>query len=475
MRGKRALDITSGDSSIRLDWRPTLTDFSTKIEKRPIGSGELEELIIDAIDERSLREERERGVARVRLLWEARRLFLRAALTGAVLAVLFTLIVPKRYESTARLMPPDQSSSMGSMLSAMSSRVGDGLASAAQSTLGAELKTTGDLFMGILRSDSVENDVIRKFDLQKLYHAPYIEDARDGLARHTDISQDQKSGIIKIVVTDHSPQRASAMAQEYVDKLNWVVTYMSTSSAHRERVFLDQRLQEVQSELELAEKQFSQFASEKGAIDIPAQGRAMLESAASLQGQLIFTESELEGLRQIYTDNNSRVRSLQARVNELRSALQKIGNGNANENSSAADIYPAIRQLPVLGVTYADLLRRTKVEEAVFATLTQQDELAKVEEAKEVPSVKLLDPPEAPQERSFPPKLSIMALLGTISGLVLSATWILFQSAWRAVHPEDPLKVLAVEVWSDVRRRLPAAPKNGAGAELDRGRNRNAE
>jgi len=425
-----------------------------------------DELVIEAIDEEALREARERTVRRVRLLWNSRRFIRRAALCGLVIATLIAFVVPKRYKSTAELMPPDQSVGSGAaMLTALSTRVGGGLAGLAESALG--MKTTGALFVGILKSDTVKDDLIQKFNLQKVYGTRYIEDARKELDAHSDISEERQSGIISISVTDHDPTRAAAMAQEYVNELNWVVTHLSTSSAHRERVFLDERLKQVKADLEDAEKQFSQFASQKGAIDVPTQGRAMVTAAATLQGELIAAESELQGLKQIYTDNNVRVRAAEARVNQLRNSLKNIAGKGAGENSSADQLYPSIRQLPLLGVTYADLLRRTKVQEAIFETLTQEDELAKVQEAKEVPSVKVLDPPRVPQKKSFPPRLLIM-ILGTMLSAVFAVTWVLAKSAWEGVDQNDPRKAVAIEVWTDMRANLPWAFQNGSGARVNR-------
>lgn len=420
-----------------------------------------EEVVIEPSDAESLRQARERSAMRVRILWNNRRLLMWSAVLGLVCATAIAFLIRNRYRATVELMPPNQSSGSGAMmLAALSSQATGGLASVAENALG--MKTTGALFIGVLESDTVRDDLIHKFNLQKLYGTRYIEDARKVLAAHTEISEDRKSGIISIVVNDHNPKRAAAMAQEYVNELNWVVTHLNTSSAHRERVFLDQRLKQVKENLEVAEKKFSQFASQKGAIDVPTQGKAMVVAAATLQGQLIAAKAELQGLKQIYTDNNVRVRTAQARVNELSSALRNIAGKGANEHSSASKLFPSISQLPVLGVTYADLLRRTKVEEAVFETLTKQDELAKVQEAKDIPSVKVLDPPMVPQRKSYPPRSLIMAL-GMVLAVIFCATWILGRSAWEAVDHNDPRKVMALEVWSDVRAGLPWISKNGSG------------
>jgi uncharacterized protein involved in exopolysaccharide biosynthesis len=432
-----------------------VAETAAKPEREVVARPEFEELLAEPADEKAARE---RTVARLRLLWEQRQFLFRVTALGLVAATAIVFLIPKRYESTARLMPPDQTSGTGAMLASLAGRAG-GLAGMAESALG--LKTTGDLFIGILQSDTVEDGLIRKFNLQKVYHARYIEDARKALAQHTDISEDRKNGIITVRVTDHSPERASMMGQEYVNELNWVVNHLTTSSAHRERVFLEQRLAQVKQELEGSEKDFSQFASKNSAIDIKEQGKAMVTAAATLQGQMIAAQSELEGLRQIYTDNNVRVRATQARVAELKHQLEKLGGKGAGETSGIQSLYPPIRQLPVLGVTYADLYRKVKVEEAVYETLTQEYELAKVEEAKEIPTVKVLDTPAVPQKKSFPPRLLIMAV-GTFLAFSGGIAWVLSRAAWEATDTTDPRKAFATEVWSDVREALPWASQNGS-------------
>jgi len=430
-----------------------------KPESQALVRQEPTELWLEAADENALAEARERMAARVRLLWNNRRFLIRATIWGLIAATAIAFLIPTQYKSTAKLMPPNDSLGTGGKLAALSSRVGGATAGMVESAFG--MKTTGALFVDILRSATVEENLIQKCNLQKVYHTRYLEDTRKALASHTDISEEERSGIISVSVTDRNPARAAAMLQEYINELNWVVNHLSTSSAHRERVFLDQRLKQVKTDLDDAENQFSQFASEKGAINIPAQGEAVLTAAATLQGQLISAEAELEGLRQIFTDNNVRVRSVEARVNELRGALEKIAGKGANEKSSAQQLYPSMRELPLLGVTYADLLRRMKVEEAVFETLTQQDELAQVEEAREIPSVKVLDPPEVPQKKSFPPRLQIM-VLGTMLAFVFGTIWILASSACEAVDRNDPRKAVAIEIWADVHSKLPWNSQNGS-------------
>jgi capsule polysaccharide export protein KpsE/RkpR len=289
-------------------------------------------------------------------------------------------------------------------------------------------------------------------------------DTRKELARRTDVSIDRKSGILTIQVTDHDPKRATAMAQEYVAQLNNVVTQLNTSSAHRERIFLEARLDQVKTELESAETQFSQFASKNAAIDIKEQGKAMVEAAALLEGQFIAAQTELQGLKQIYGDQNIRVLTAQSRVDELRRQILKMSGKPEADGAPATktdDIYPSIRKLPLLGVAYADLFRRMKVEETVFETLTQQYEMAKVQEAKEVPSVKLLDPAELPEKKVFPPR-TLLIFLGAIVALAIGVGWISGTDNWNKIDSQDPGKLLVLNMVRSMKPPLEYVVQRGS-------------
>jgi uncharacterized protein involved in exopolysaccharide biosynthesis len=417
---------------------------------------------------------RERTVARLRLLWVHRSRLFRIAAFGLLVSTVIAFLIPSRYTSETRLMPPDSRPSSGLALAASaltgggsggSSSGASGLGGVAASLLG--LNSSSDIFVGILNSRTAQDTLIQKFDLRKVYSDRRIEDARKDLANHTSIEIDRKSQIITIGVTDRSPQRAAAMARAYVEELDRLVAEMSTSSARRERIFLEGRLQGVNQDLETAERTFSQFASKNTAIDVPAQGKAMVDAAAVLQGQLIAAQSELQGLKQIYTDNNVRVRSVTARVTELQGQLSKLvghdESGPEAASSESASAYPSIRKLPVLGVTYADLYRQTKVQEAVYETLTQEYELAKVEEAKEIPTVKVLDSADVPSKKTYPPRL-LLIILGSLLAVSGGIICIYGEAAWQATEQTDPRMIFAQEVVSSVRAQLPWGARNGSDA-----------
>jgi capsule polysaccharide export protein KpsE/RkpR len=344
-------------------------------------------------------------------------------------------------------MPPEQSNAPLAMLSMLSSKVGEG-AGLASDLLG--VKSSAALFIGILRSRSAQNSLVSKFDLRKVYWVKRWEDARHKLEDRTTLSEDRKSGIITISVTDRDPNRAAALNQAYIDQLNILVSQLNTSAAHKERMFLETRLAAVKQELDTAATDFSRFASKNTAIDITEQGKAMVQSAAQLQGEMIAAQSELSGIEQIYSPSSVRARALKARISELQRQQEKLRgadltDGEASETSS----YPSLRKLPLLGVSYFDLYRRVKIQETVYESLTRQYEMAKVQEAKEIPTVRVLDAPDIAERKSFPPRILVI-IFGTFLFFLGACGWVIAQDSWQQLPNEDFRKLMLSQVCRDI-------------------------
>ncbi len=421
-------------------------------------------------------------------LWRERRFVARAFVVGMLVAAVISLLIPRKYESTTRLMPPEKGGMAG--LAAMLAAAGTGGDDKASSVVGGlvsdavGLKSSGALFIGVLKSTTVQDRLVDKFNLRKVYGVPYQKDAREQLSDNTDINEDRKSGIIAITVTDGSPQRAMQIAHAYADDLGALTAQLNMSAAHRERVFLEERLKQVRQDLDAASKDLSDFSSRNLTLDVKEQGKAMVTGAAALEGELIAAESELSGLRQIYTPNNIRTRSLQARVGELRSKLAELRGNSTDvwvEGGKNGDLGVSIAKLPVLGLTYYDLYRKARIQETVFEILTKQYELAKIEEAKEVPSIKVLDEAQMPEKKSSP-KRTLITISGALLATLLAAAYVMVSAHWLRLGASHPLSLLGLEVREGLgedcvllQKRIPERIRRIAGGLRTRVRRRKSE
>ena len=381
---------------------------------------------------------------------EHRRTLLRVLLIALAICTAAAFLLPVRYESTTRIMPPE-GPNPAALLAAVTGKVPSAVSEMAGGMLGT--KATGPLYMGLLESRTVLDHQIDRFDLMRVYWRKRRYKVRQKLVSRTDLKEDRKSGVISISVSDSDKGRARALADGYVRELDDLLASVSTSSARRERIFLEQRLTEAKNDLEKAEVEFGHFAAKNSTFDLKEQTRAIVSAGAELQGQIIAAQSELEGLQQIYTSDNVRVRSVKARIASLKREMAKIG-GTGQETTDVSlapgDLSPPVRQLPIVGVQWADLYRKTKIQETIYELLRQQYELARIQEAKEIPTVRVIDPADYPERRSWPPR-TLIIILGPLFAVACALTWFKLKQDWTKLPADSPKRVRARKLVSIFR------------------------
>jgi len=390
-------------------------------------------------------------------LWSRRRTLLWVGIVALALSTALAFSIPERFDSATTIMPPEQQGGSTALLSLLAGRTGGttgGLGSLASGLLGG--RSNGDLYIDLLHSGAVTGGLITRFHLQQVYHTKHAKDTSKKLAGKTAISENKKSGVITIVTSDADRQRAADLANGYVEELNKLMARVSTSSARREREFIEQRLASVVKELDDAEEQLSQFSSSTSTIDIKEQTRATVDAGARLQAELIVAQSELESLRQIYGDDNVRVRSTRERIGVLHRELDKMGGSafdpGATQTQSSSALYPPLRRLPELGVRWANLYRHVRVEEAVYDLLSAEYETARIQEAKDIGTVSVIDFAGPAEQKSFPIRRQFM-LGGTFGALLIASILLLLKKTWDEVDASDDLKVVAHHVRTSLPRR----------------------
>ncbi len=393
----------------------------------------------------------------VATVWRRRRWLAAFTLIGTAIVLGIGYLIPNEYTSTAQLMPPDQQSlATTSMLSVLT---GSGISLPSLNSGLLNQRTPGSTAIGILSSRTVQDDLINRFDLRSVYHCKYYFDARKILTAKTVFDEDHKSGIVSISVTDRDPHRARDMAAAYVEELDKLVNTLSTSAARREREFLESRLKSIKVDLDTRAQALSQFSSRNATMDPEKQGVATLDAVAKLQAELITAESELSGVKAVYTDDNVRVREIRARIAVLKNQLQKLGGAGtmaAGADLQSDEMMPSVRQLPLLGYTYYDLYRQVTVDESVYETLTKQYELAKVQEAKDIPPIKVLDPPEVPERHSYPHR-SVFLIAGFFLSAFAGFVWIIASKLWTLADDSSPIKLAARAVMKSFHRTKTAS------------------
>ena len=344
-----------------------------------------------------------------------------------MIAMTMSLLTPKSYQSTTLLLPQLEAMRGGGGLAGILASAG-GLEGAAKN-LGISLPgapaTDVELFMAILKSRTMADTLIKKFNLQEVYGLEQMIDTRRRLEAGTSITM-SKEKAVKIVVEDTSPQRAADIANAYVSELDRLNQTLNVTKTAHTRKFLENQLQETQKKLRQSEEALKDFQTANRAISMEAQSQGLFEATAAIQNQIMAQQIELEIKESFLSPNNPEVERIQSIINELRKQLAALDTGKSGKGMLRGDrLQPAIAKVPTLALEYGRLLRDVKVKETLYALLASEYEQAKYQEARDTPTVEILDL-AIPAERKSHPINSLNTLMGAIAGMILSVLLALF-------------------------------------------------
>jgi tyrosine-protein kinase Etk/Wzc len=364
------------------------------------------------------------------VLAERKRLIFWTTASFAILAVIISLLLPVRYTATVTLLPPQQNSSLSAQLASQFGSLGG---MAALATGGSSLlKNPNDMYVAMLKSRTVEDAMIQRFELMKEYHKRFISDTRTAFEKYASVDGNGKDGLIHISVEDHDPHRAAEMANSYVDQFRNLSEHLAISEAGQRRLFFEQQLKQANQNLADAEEALKTTEQKTGMIQLDSQARALIESAAALRAQIAAKEVQIQGMQTYATGENAQLVEAQQELDSLHTQLAKLGGGN---DGSGGIIMPK-GQMTEAGVEYIRRLRDVKYYETIFDILARQFELAKLEEAKEGVTIQVVDPAIVPDRKSSP-KRTLIVVGATFVGLLVGIFAALCQAALVRMR-EDP-------------------------------------
>lgn len=343
-----------------------------------------------------------------RMIWS-----LCAGVMAMVLVI--SLVMPKIYESTTTLLPqlePREGLGLGSLLAATG-------AGGAVQGLGMSLPgmpaTPADIFVAILKSRVMADEVINRFNLVQEYETKTVQETRKELEDATKIVV-TKEKAIKITVEATRPELAADMANFYVSTLDRLNQTLSVSKAGQNRKFIERRLAETQASLVKAEEALKEFQTVNKTVAIEEQAKAMIEAAAMIQAQVTAQEVQLQVMSSYLGTDHPELARVRSSIDELKKQLGIMGSGKSGKGTlPGGQIHPSMASVPGLALEYGRLMRDLKVQETLFTLLTSQYEQAKLTEARDTPTVQVLDPAVPAEKKSKPRILLNMAVAGILS------------------------------------------------------------
>jgi uncharacterized protein involved in exopolysaccharide biosynthesis len=332
----------------------------------------------------------------------------KALLAGPVLVGLvaygITYLIPPTFTSrTTLLLPQQQQSATAAAVASLSAL--SGLA-------GASTRTPGDQYVALMRSATVSDRLIDEFNLMSVYESKRRADARFELANNVRIEVGKKDGLVTIEVDDRSPERAATIANQYVDELRRMTSYLALTEAQQRRQFFESQLDQTRKKLTQAQIELQASGFSAGALR--AEPRAAADGYARIKAQITAAEVRLQTLQRALTDNAPEVQLQLTTLSALRGELAQIESTDSTAASSE----------------YLTRYRDFKYQETLFDLFARQYELARVDESREGVLIQVIDPAQPPEVKSKPKRVVIAAASAAL-GLCLLAAYFVLSQSWQ--------------------------------------------
>ena len=363
-----------------------------------------------------------------RMVLQGKRVILKFALISAALTAILVLMMKPVYTAEATFLPPNSmsSSSPASMLGQL------GALSGTASALGG-LKDPAQIYVGILGSRTVADDLIQRFDLAKVYGTKKLSQTERALKSSTSIVEG-KDSIVVIAVEDHDAKRASEMANAYLTALAKQNDRIAVTQAAQRRLFFEQQLEREKNTLADAEVALAEIEKKTGLIQPGGQAQLQMSTIAQTQAEIASRDIQLKAMSQSATEQNPDVIRLHSEIDGLREQLARLE--NSNSRGAAGNIQVPTAKVPELTLIYVRQAREVKYHEALYELLLRQYESAKLDESHSAPLMQVVDYATVPDTKSGP-KRTLLTFLAALLGGFAGAVWVLVRYAMNVSMQES--------------------------------------
>jgi capsule polysaccharide export protein KpsE/RkpR len=375
------------------------------------------------------------------LTWvgESKRFIGGIALATGVVAAGISLLLPNVYTARTTMVPPNSQQQSGSAAALAALGNLGGLAGG----LGA--KTPDELYVNLLRSDTVLRALDTQFKLKDRYEAKTYEELKSKVAKYIRQSAEKKSGIITVEVDDEDPQFAADLANAHSAEITRLLSRLAMSEAQQRRVFFESQLKDTKENLIKAEQALRQVQEKSGMVVLDKQAEAIIEAVAQLKTRIAEREIRLKVLRTATTAENPDVRMLMSELAALRAELARMESSTvAQGQGGEGGIDIPIGRLPSAAVDYVRAMREVKFQETMLTSMLKQFEVARLDEAKDAPALQQVDV-ALPPDRKSKPKRAVIAVGATLFAFFLASIWTIWRRYSALARANDPERAQALD------------------------------
>jgi tyrosine-protein kinase Etk/Wzc len=369
-----------------------------------------------------------------------RRRFLAWFCVGIVIAIgIISLLLPKTYEATAVILPQTSERS-GSLTQSLTSAF---LEQFGVSGLLSSESTPSAVFQAVLTSNELALDVLDRYDYFSIMGIQRDDEKRTakGFARQLGVTSSKTDNTISVSIRSRDPVFAADMANSYVRALDRYNQTNGFTSARYLREYIEKRMNEADKEMDIAQQELRDFQEKNRAVSISDQAKATLEVLADMEAQRVAIEVQKAAKEKFFKGPHIEIEQLEAQMEALQKNIDRLTYSEETSvpvemEKGMVEFYIPLSRIPALNFDESKLLLKVKAKTGVVTMLTTQLEQARLDEAKDIPTINTLEW-AAPPERPVKPRIILNAVLGFIVAMFLGIFIIFFMEFMERME-QDP-------------------------------------
>ncbi len=362
-----------------------------------------------------------------KLLWKYRSILFRNILAIAILTAIISLIMPKTFKSTAVLMPPKSQSDKSVLNNIEGIPFGD--------MLSMPTDEISNSIFAILKSRTMMESIIKEMNLVDRYKSDNTEEAIEKLEKNLDykLLEEGTISVSSLVQTpclsnEQNDNNSRYMAKEIVSyiisELDRVNKSLQTDEARFHRVFMEKRYNESIINLYNSEEILKIFQEENNTLNLAEQTKAAIRFGAEIRSQILVDKVKLGMLEKDFNPKHPEIERQKQEIKELERQYSALDNSSDSISRQSSDLFPQFSEVPNLEIKLMRLKREVEIQTKLYAFLTQQYEESKIQEARDTPTIQVLDGANYPIKR-YKPIRTLMVIGYSLIMFVLSAIYVL--------------------------------------------------
>ncbi|MBW2037389.1 MAG: hypothetical protein JRI41_07920 [Deltaproteobacteria bacterium] len=358
-------------------------------------------------------------------LYKRRRFLILFCVLSVAAVGIISIAMPKTYEATAVILPEAKQGTGSELKAAFLEQFGI-------SGLGATTATPAEVFESVLKSRELARGVLSRYNY---FHIMGIDNKSrqkviDGFAKSVKVKKGRKEPTLSVSIDSHDPTVAADLANTYIVELDKYNRTNMVTSAQRLRKYIEERLQAANAELELAQQELRKFQEQNRAISISKQAEATLKVLSELEARRVALEVQKAAKEKFYRGQHLEIEQLNAQMEAIQKNINRLTYSEeprvpVEREKGKVEFYIPLTCIPALNFDESRLLLKVKAKTGVVTMLTTQLEQAKLDEARDMPTINVLDRAHPP-ERPIKPRLKLNILLGAVVALFLGIFLIFF-------------------------------------------------